>query len=236
LAYLMADMEDIPALLQTRLMEALTHPENALAAAVGMTGMLLKPGPAGEPPVMGDGDVSEYFHRWVLPAAMPFFEPITVMDPACGSGVMLLASAATVPHWARRYGFVQFFGQDIMHIAVQMAKAQVRAYGLNGFEVQMMTGIGDVGWEKYRVKLQASAEYHAALEAEEALAAAPHAPGPALTVIPREVTGHVAHPTLRRRAAEQAAPTFSLKRPTPEEAARLLASRPRPTTSRGVRP
>ncbi len=236
-AYMMAEIEDIPSLLQARMLEALTHEENALAAAVGVTGMLFQPGPSGESPLIGDGDVREYFTRWVIPAAAPYFDPITVADPACGSGVMLLASAATVPLWARRYGFVQFFGQDIMHVAVQMARAQTRAYGLNGYEAAMIRSIEDAGWDKYRARLQASAEYQAALAAEaELVARPPVAEGPPLTVIPREVSGHVAHPTLRRRAAEQAAPTFSLKRPGREEAARLLASRPRPSISRGARP
>lgn len=234
-AYMMAEIQDISALLHTRMKEALMHEENALGAAVGIAGLLFPPGPAGQPPVMSDGDRSAYFTRWVIPAAVPFFDPITVSDPACGSGVMILASAATVPLWARRYGFVQYFGMDISPIAVQMAKAQTRAYGLNGYETAMVQAIDDAGWEKFRARLQASAaQAEAVAEAEAARAARPPVAGPPLTVIPREDIGHVAHPTLRRKAAAQTAPTIRLPHPTPEQAARLLSSRPRPqATAKG---
>jgi hypothetical protein len=234
-AYLMAEMEDIPTLLNARLKEALMHEDNAMGFAVGITGMLFQPGPAGQAPIMGDDQVDDFFTRYALPAAAPYFDPITICDPACGSGVMLLASAATVPLWARRYGFVQFYGQDVMRIAVQMAKVQTRAYGLNGYEAAIIESIGEAGWDKFRAQRIAMAERAEAAAAE--LLAHPEPEAPPLTVIPRAVTGHVAHPTLRRRAAEQAAPTFNLVHPTAEQAARLLAGRPRPQRgARGARP
>jgi len=222
-ASMMAQIQDIPGLLHQRLMQALTHEENAMGAAVGITSMLFRSGPDGEPPVMGEDELNSYFVRWVIPAAAPFFEPITVMDPAVGSGVMLLAAASTVPLWARRYSFVQFFGMDISHIAVQMCRAQTRAYGLNGWEAAMVQVLEEAGWDKFRLRMQAA---HERAEAEGAVthgnaASAP----PAFKVIPREVTGHVAHPTLRRRAMEQPAPTVRLQRPSAAETAKILASR-----------
>ena len=219
-ASMMARMQDIPSLLHQRLMQALTHEENALGAAVGITSMLFRSGPDGEPPIMGGDELSSYFVRWVIPAAAPFFEPITVMDPAVGSGVMLLAAASTVPLWARRAGFVQFYGQDISHIAVQMCRAQLRGYGLNGGEAAIVQAIEAAGWDKFHMRLQAAQE-----RAEAEAAATPAIARPAVRVIPREVTGHVAHPTLRRRATEQPAPTVRLQRPSAAETAAILASR-----------
>jgi hypothetical protein len=232
-AFMMAELQGIPTMLQARMLAALTHPDNVLGTAVGLTGLLFQSGPAGQPPIIGDDQVGEYFTRYLIPAAIPFFEPITVADPACGSGVMLLAAAATVPLWARRYGFVRFFGQDISHSAVQMARAQLRAYGLNGYEATMVQAIDDAGWDKFRACLQAAAEGHRADEKGPAAAGQP--PTPTVEVIPREVTGHIAHPRLRRRALAQARPSVDLRRPTREEAIRLLSSRPTPSQRRAAR-
>jgi hypothetical protein len=66
-----------------------------------------------------------------------YLDPITICDPACGSGVMLLAAAAHCPRWARDYNVVRFFGQDIDRQCVQMARAHMMLYGLNGFSARL---------------------------------------------------------------------------------------------------
>lgn len=76
------------------------------------------------------------------------FEPYDIADPAgCGSGIMLLASASLCPRWAieRRYPIVRFFGMDIDATCVQMARINLRLYGLNGslYELRPADGVTD---------------------------------------------------------------------------------------------
>lgn len=61
------------------------------------------------------------------------YKPVTVMEPCCGSGVMFLALAASLPYWVTNYGLVQFYGQDVCRLCVQMAKINLMVHGLNGF-------------------------------------------------------------------------------------------------------
>lgn len=62
----------------------------------------------------------------------PHYQAVTVCDPCCGSGVMFLASAASLPPWMTQWGLVKFHGQDIDNLCVQMAKLNLLLYGLNG--------------------------------------------------------------------------------------------------------
>lgn len=69
----------------------------------------------------------------LLPLIQPYYEPITVCDPCCGSGVMLLATSLQYPVFANRLGLVQYYGQDIDQICINMAHLNMMAYGLNGW-------------------------------------------------------------------------------------------------------
>ena len=60
-------------------------------------------------------------------------EPLRINDPACGSGVMLLAAAAQLPREAVQRGWVRFYGQDIDATCVKMAQVNTMLYGLNGW-------------------------------------------------------------------------------------------------------
>lgn len=78
----------------------------------------------------------EQRHDWllarVIPHAYAHYEPVKVSDLACGSGVMFLAHASTMPAWMVQMGMVQYFGQDISGVCVEMAKTNCQLHGLNG--------------------------------------------------------------------------------------------------------
>ena len=85
--------------------------------------------------VEGEGSLRPFQSLFLrlMPLIAPFYEPITIHDPACGSGNMMLAAASCFPLFAVRFGLVQFFGQDISHDCVLMARLNEMAYGLNGW-------------------------------------------------------------------------------------------------------
>ena len=73
-----------------------------------------------------------YFLSRILPLIAADFDPITICDPCCGSGVMLLAGARQFPAWAAQAGLVQLYGMDIDQTCVTMAQVNMMLYGLNG--------------------------------------------------------------------------------------------------------
>lgn len=76
-----------------------------------------------------------------LADAYAHLRPITVCDPACGSGVMMLAAAASCPRWALDYAVVRFYGQDVDRTCVKMAQANMMLYGLNGYSIKLNAAI-----------------------------------------------------------------------------------------------
>ena len=78
------------------------------------------------------GSLNRQFITEVLPALIPYYEPLKVIDPAVGSGVLLLAHAAGMPRWAVVYGLVQYHGVDLDPLCVKLARLNLRLYGLNG--------------------------------------------------------------------------------------------------------
>ncbi len=60
-----------------------------------------------------------------------YYEPIKVMDPCVGSGILLLGFAASVPHWMNQYGLIQYHGVDIDVGCVKMSRLNFKLYGIN---------------------------------------------------------------------------------------------------------
>jgi hypothetical protein len=79
----------------------------------------------------------------VIPAAAAHYKPVTVNEPCCGSGVMLLAVADCVPSWATQMGLVQFFGQDIDPLCVLMCQTNILLYGLNGVRAKQLIWLAE---------------------------------------------------------------------------------------------
>jgi hypothetical protein len=81
-------------------------------------------------------EAAKYFYNTILPTVAAEVDPITVCDPCCGSGVMLLAAASQIPRWALDWGLVQFYGADIDWTCVMMAQINCMLYGLNGYHLK----------------------------------------------------------------------------------------------------
>ncbi len=58
-------------------------------------------------------------------------QPMTICDPACGSGIMLLAVASSLPREFIDQGRVVFYGMDIDLTCVKMARLNAGLYGLD---------------------------------------------------------------------------------------------------------
>src|SRR4051812_7523259 len=118
IAAMMAKMHNIADLVYERINEAI------VAAQVDW----LFPKFSAETPL-----VCRFFLERFGAVVLPHYKPVTIHDPACGSGVMLLAVASTVPPWMNHFGFIQYWGQDIDTTCVQMAQINLMLYGMNGF-------------------------------------------------------------------------------------------------------
>jgi hypothetical protein len=77
-------------------------------------------------------DPSQYFLTAVLPLLMDHYEPVSIVEPCVGSGVMLLAAASALPTWMVQLGLVTFTGTDVDMTCVRMARINCRLYGLRG--------------------------------------------------------------------------------------------------------
>jgi hypothetical protein len=75
-------------------------------------------------------ETERFFFERLLPYAVGKAEPIRVLDPCCGSDVMLLAAAKQFPRWAIARGLVQLYGVDIDPLCVEMGRLNMRLYAI----------------------------------------------------------------------------------------------------------
>jgi hypothetical protein len=127
LCLLMAQLNDPTPLIHQRLKAALTHPDNQLGHALLMASQV----------ITNPSEAERFFCERLIPAALPWYEPVVINDPCVGSGATLLAAAATVPAWANAYGLIRYCGQDIDLLCVQMARVQCLLFGLHGPSEQL---------------------------------------------------------------------------------------------------
>ena len=110
-----------------RLKQALTHPDNLLGHAALLTSAGIE-----DPAFAWD-----WFMQTLVPVALPYLSPITVSDPCCGSGALILCHAACCPVYAVQTGLVKYFGQEIDPLLQMTAAANLLLYGLNGFGLRL---------------------------------------------------------------------------------------------------
>lgn len=139
LALMMAKITNPMDLVYQRIKEALLHPDNLLGHALLMTSALFIEDNVPEL----DGEAENFWIERVLPAAAPYYKPVSVMDPCCGSGKMFLAAAAQCPWWAVQSGFITFWGMDIDRTCVKMTKLNFLLYGINGAYLKMYAEMTD---------------------------------------------------------------------------------------------
>lgn len=72
----------------------------------------------------------------LVPLIAEYIKPVTISDPAVGSGKLLLAAAAQFPQWAVQWGLVQFYGMDIDQTCVKMAQVNMMLHGINGYALK----------------------------------------------------------------------------------------------------
>jgi hypothetical protein len=72
-------------------------------------------------------ELAKYVLGWIWPYLAA---PYRVLDPATGSGVLILAAAMMVPPWMLRVGLVQFYAVEIDPFVAQLARVNATIYGI----------------------------------------------------------------------------------------------------------
>ncbi|NTU83047.1 MAG: hypothetical protein HGA45_27375 [Chloroflexales bacterium] len=139
-AYMMALMLQPGHAVYDRIYEALTHPDNIAGQAMLFASLLYTrddPEEAGAEGLAAlAGGRRDFFFNKLLPAAMPYYEPPGINEPCVGSGVLLLAAAASMPRWMTELGMMRFTGMDTDMLCVRMARINCMLYGLNSYGIQ----------------------------------------------------------------------------------------------------
>jgi hypothetical protein len=86
----------------------------------------------------GDGGIAAFslFAEQLYPRVYSVFQPYTIADPCCGSGVMLVAAMSMLPAWLTAFGLVEFHSTDIDARCVRMAHVNLMLHGAASFVVR----------------------------------------------------------------------------------------------------
>ncbi len=76
------------------------------------------------------------FAEQIYPQIYATFQPYRISDPACGSGVLLVATLAVLPAWLTQWGLVEFHATDIDSRCVRMAHTNLMLYGAASYVVR----------------------------------------------------------------------------------------------------
>lgn len=80
---------------------------------------------------MSADESAEAMLRTHYDALKPHLQLITVCEPACGSGTMVIAAASVAPRWAIELGLYRFTCIDIDPVCADMCLIQCHLYGLH---------------------------------------------------------------------------------------------------------
>lgn len=132
--------ENLRAEVTARLREALERAkeEPVAEAALVAGGLVIGAVQEKEP---GTADFVFWEHVW--PAVRPYYRPVRILDPCCGSGVLLLAMAEGQPLPFLRHGLVELWGIDIDPLCVQMTRVNLKVHGYPAAHIWCGDALGD---------------------------------------------------------------------------------------------
>lgn len=142
MARLTVDPDAIQAEVYQRLRTALdkTPLAQALTESFGLLTQVGEKTADSQSEVFAPGRLAQHWWLTAWPVMREHYQPVTINDPCCGSGVMFLAVAKCLPRWMTDWGLVQFYGQDLDYGCVLMARINCRLYGLGGSGAQWQLG------------------------------------------------------------------------------------------------
>lgn len=118
------------------------HIQQALARSDNPLGQMMLLGAFLLPPDKPE-EFEEYFFTKVLPAAAPYYEPVTLHEPAVGSGIMMLAMFAQLPPWMAKIPLCVAACQDVSITCSLMTELSFDLFGLNGYGLRLNLAVAE---------------------------------------------------------------------------------------------
>ena len=129
-------------------------------------------------PEVDDISYRDWYLNQLVTFAFPFYEPIKFLEPAVGSGIMILGHASSCPEWAVMRNLIQYSAVDIDLSCVMLTTANVRLYGLNGYGLQLTAAVAEAQqlWQERQKNLKSIEEQNpaAVYETDDSSAPSPN--------------------------------------------------------------